>query len=197
MRRFVERHAATTISERASEWLRVTQPQLSAATRPWIARAVIAVLTIALALATAAYPSIMIGMLLTLITALFLAWSVLRIWSALKAPPLRAPALTFTDHSLPCYTIIVALFEEVAALPGLIDALRALDYPAEKLDIKLLLEIDDPRTRFAADFMQLQRPFEIILVPASTRFRSASRRPRMPSILWLLVVDLFRGDKPS
>ena len=44
------------------------------------------------------------------------------------------------DAELPRYTVFVPLFKEVAILPCLARALAQLDYPAAKLDIKIVLE---------------------------------------------------------
>ena len=43
------------------------------------------------------------------------------------------------EAALPVYTILVPLYRETESLPKLVKALEELDYPADKLDIKLLL----------------------------------------------------------
>jgi len=50
-------------------------------------------------------------------------------------------------------------------LPGLVAALRALDYPKAKLDIKLILESVDAETIAAARNLELGPPFELVIVP--------------------------------
>lgn len=54
---------------------------------------------------------------------------------------LKTPAV-----DLPMYTILVPLKDEVAMVPNLIRRLQDIDYPAEKLDIKLVLEVTDQDT---------------------------------------------------
>jgi len=77
------------------------------------------------------------------------------------------PRITrLSDDELPVYTIIVALYREAAAVKGLIAALDALDYPAEKLDIKLVLEPDDARTWAALESLRLRVPYELVVAPA-------------------------------
>lgn len=71
------------------------------------------------------------------------------------------------DEDLPTYTVLVPMYNEPEVLPVLVGALRRLDYPASKLDIKLVLEQDDLRTIEAAKSMKLEPTFEIIRVPAS------------------------------
>tara|TARA_R110000751_G_scaffold1968_19_gene7338 strand:+ start:196 stop:2112 length:1917 start_codon:yes stop_codon:yes gene_type:complete len=59
-------------------------------------------------------------------------------------PPHPPPAAEAT--LLPCVTLLIALYKEPQAAPGLIAALRRLDYPAERLDVILAVEADDPET---------------------------------------------------
>jgi len=66
---------------------------------------------------------------------------------------------------LPIYTILVPLYREAAILAQLSNALKALHYPAAKLDIKLLLEEDDQATIDAAKALSLPDNFEIVIVP--------------------------------
>ena len=61
--------------------------------------------------------------------------------AARAAEPADAPPQD--DADLPVYTIVVPLYREAAVLPQLLGALSALDYPAAKLDIKLVIECDD------------------------------------------------------
>lgn len=59
-----------------------------------------------------------------------------------------------TDRDLPVYTLLVPVFKEANVLPEILQALSKLDYPAPKLDIKILLESNDQETIdafFAAD----------------------------------------------
>jgi len=90
------------------------------------------------------------------------------------------------DRALPVYTLLVPLFQEAKVLPGLIAALRALDYPAAKLDIKLILESVDDATIVAARALRLQRPFEIVIVP--------DRQPRTKPKALNYALALARGD---
>lgn len=69
------------------------------------------------------------------------------------------------DADLPVYTILVPLYMEAEVLPGLVEHLKRLDYPAEKLDVKLLLEESDPATIAAADALELPPSFKVVRVP--------------------------------
>ena len=79
----------------------------------------------------------------------------------------RRPVL-LGDRDLPVYTAIVALYREQRVVPALIKALRALDYPAEKLDIKLVLESDDPLTLEAVRRQVLPAQFSVVVMPPDT-----------------------------
>ncbi|GGD42946.1 glycosyltransferase [Croceicoccus pelagius] len=72
-----------------------------------------------------------------------------------------------SDEDLPVYTILVPMFREPDVLPILAGALRRLDYPAAKLDIKIVLEEGDTATIEAARALKLEEIFEIVLVPPS------------------------------
>ncbi|AKM09329.1 glycosyltransferase [Croceicoccus naphthovorans] len=72
-----------------------------------------------------------------------------------------------SDEDLPIYTVLVPMFREPDVLPILAGALRNLDYPAAKLDIKIVLEEGDEETIAAAQALRLEEIFEIVLVPPS------------------------------
>lgn len=71
------------------------------------------------------------------------------------------------DETLPVYTVLVPMYREAGSLPGMLEAMRALDYPASKLDIKLVLEADDEDTFAAAIRLKPRYHFDIIRVPPS------------------------------
>ncbi len=78
-----------------------------------------------------------------------------------------AEVAALDERELPVYTILVPMYREAAVLPKLAGALRRLDYPLAKLDIKLILEEDDEETINAAKELGLEGIFEIIRVPPS------------------------------
>jgi len=72
---------------------------------------------------------------------------------------------TLNPHDLPIYTILIPMYKEAASLPGMLDSMRNMDYPASKLDIKLVLEADDAETLEAAYAIKPRYQFDIIRVP--------------------------------
>lgn len=83
----------------------------------------------------------------------------------------KTPVLSPLVQELPVYTLLVPLFRETAVLEALTQALAALKYPAQKLDIKLIVEADDGPTRQMAQRLeQTAAPvgaYETVIVPAS------------------------------
>lgn len=76
-------------------------------------------------------------------------------------------ARELSDEELPVYTVLVPMYREARMLPMLAQALRRLDYPLGKLDIKLVLEADDHDTIAVARTLGLEGVFEVIRVPPS------------------------------
>ena len=77
-----------------------------------------------------------------------------------------APAAqTIAHQNLPVYTILIPMYKEAASLPGMLQSMQRLDYPASKLDIKLVLEADDTQTLDAAYALKPRYQFDIIRVP--------------------------------
>ncbi|MCJ8331560.1 MAG: glycosyltransferase [Lentisphaeria bacterium] len=66
---------------------------------------------------------------------------------------------------LPIYTILVPLYKEANIANKIVKNINLLDYPKDKLDIKLLLEEDDKETREALEKLTLPDYYDIIIVP--------------------------------
>ncbi len=69
------------------------------------------------------------------------------------------------DGPPPVYTVMVALYREAPVAEQLIRALSRLDWPASKLDIKLVCEADDAPTIAALKAAEPAAHFEIVEVP--------------------------------
>jgi cellulose synthase/poly-beta-1,6-N-acetylglucosamine synthase-like glycosyltransferase len=85
------------------------------------------------------------------------------------SPELRVTdeeALAVPDDELPYYTVLVPAFNEPDILANLVDHLGRIDYPRERMEIKLLLEVDDEPTIQAALNHPESAFLQIVLVPA-------------------------------
>jgi glycosyltransferase XagB len=76
-------------------------------------------------------------------------------------------ARALREEDLPVFTVLVPMFREPKMLPVLAEALRQLDYPLGKLDIKIVLEAGDEETIAVAKTLGLEGVFEVIRVPPS------------------------------
>jgi glycosyltransferase XagB len=98
---------------------------------------------------------------------LFVAVVMLR--GLLVLPPPRqehSKSRPLADADLPVYTVLVPLFRETSVLRQLLGALHKLNYPADKLDIKIIVEEHDMAMHHALKQVVLSPHFDIIIVPA-------------------------------
>ena len=71
------------------------------------------------------------------------------------------------DADLPVYTILVPLYREAEVVTKIVRHIADLDYPSDKLDVKMLLEPDDPETLAAIEMTGLPEFCEVIVCPQS------------------------------
>ncbi len=69
------------------------------------------------------------------------------------------------EESWPLYTILVPLFRESNVAKNIVASMERLDYPKDKLDIKLLLEESDAETQDAVRRVVLPSYYETIVIP--------------------------------
>ena len=67
----------------------------------------------------------------------------------------------------PRYMVILPMYHEGDILPHLVDGLSKLDYPKNRLEIRLLIEEDDDETMGVAKSLNLKPPFVIKPIPKS------------------------------
>ena len=67
----------------------------------------------------------------------------------------------------PKYMVILPMYHEGDVLPALVEAMQALDYPRDRLEIRLLIEEDDEETMSVARSLDLAPPFKVVTVPVS------------------------------
>ncbi|OEY71348.1 glycosyltransferase family 2 protein [Salegentibacter salarius] len=71
----------------------------------------------------------------------------------------------FPDKDLPFYTLQLPVFKESEVIYKLASNLQNLDYPKEKLDVKLLIESDDPVTFDAVKNLKFPCIFDPVIIP--------------------------------
>jgi glycosyltransferase XagB len=102
-----------------------------------------------------------------------IAIRVLAIWLQVSraAPTQNYDTRTSRDPSapaVPIYTVIVALYREAPVVPQLVKALQSLIYPADRLDVILVLEASDNATRAALAAITLPAHMHVVIVPVGT-----------------------------
>jgi cellulose synthase/poly-beta-1,6-N-acetylglucosamine synthase-like glycosyltransferase len=165
--RFVARYTQITLGGRAADSLRRSQPLMSNAPRGQVWKSVSGAAAVIVAVTVLALvPAPTINTFASLLCTIFLIAASLRLGSAALSRYLPTDPARIDDRELPIYTIICALYREADVVDKLVAAIRALDYPIEKLDVKFVLEADDAGTRNALSRLDLGPPFEIIIAPA-------------------------------
>ncbi len=66
---------------------------------------------------------------------------------------------------LPTYTILIPLYREAAKVQGVLSSIKSLNYPPEKLDVKIVIEYDDMQTYKAIRLLNIPSYIHIIRVP--------------------------------
>lgn len=133
------------------------------------------------------------------LSALFLATLGLKAAACLVPAEIATPPEVEAgdDRLLPAYTLIVPLYREVAVLPRLREALLALDYPVEKLDIKMVVEPDDHDLRRALSAAHLPPHFEVVVAPAiGPRTKPKALNAALPFAGGTLVAIFDAEDVP-
>ncbi|KAB7765989.1 glycosyltransferase [Xanthomonas sp. LMG 12462] len=202
----LQQHADAQLTHDALNLLAEHAPEHSA--RQVITRAqsvFLVALTVVLAAALALWPLVTLIALNTLIAVAFLATFGLKLVLAWRGARRRIDikvsdeeVASLGDEDLPVYTVLVPMYKEPDVLPILANALRRLDYPTSKLDVKLVLEADDTETIEAAKALGLEAFFEIIRVPPSqpkTKPKACNYALRFARGQMLTIYDA--EDKPE
>lgn len=143
------------------------------------------------------------GMLLPLITpplaVIYLGPSLFRLMAALRTRGFNRPQVRPRNPGrLPVYSILVPLYDEAALVPQLCQALNALDYPRDKLDIKFVVEAESPKTIAAVEAHLDDGPFELIVVRDSApRTKPKALNYALPFVRGEYLVVFDAEDVPE
>ncbi len=171
LRGAIYRLFADTFARGAVEGLASRQPDRSARSKSALWQRLAAVLgPLALLGALAIAPAGTIWLLTVVLVVLFVPVIALRLVAVFRLMRSKAhdggrARFRAPDAELPVYTVLVPLYREAHMLKPLIHTLTRLDWPAAKLDIKLILEAVDAPTIAAARALHLPGNIEIVVVP--------------------------------
>ena len=121
-----------------------------------------------LAAVTILFPTAAFAIILSWILLASVATTILRVSALIasqKTQELPAFLRNSNSQSLPSISLLVPLFHEDRILPTLIKNLCALDYPRERLEIKLLIEDIDNHTQSALEQLKIPPHFSVIKIP--------------------------------
>lgn len=186
--------------------LRRHAPDLSAAEPllPWqrcalVSAPVALVLTAAVDLA---YAHIAVAAALVIPFCCVVALKAIALWYAVTAPrgngKTAEPACV--PEAWPRYTLLIPLYDEAAVVPDLIAALSRLDYPADRLEILLIVEEADRRTREAVAAHAVAGHMRIVVVPMGeprTKPRALNYALRQASGELVVVYDAEDAPEPD
>ena len=196
---FVFRHGAAALAARAANGLKTRWPVLSAAPPRWRANIARVIVCGGLAIATfiVAPAQMMLAMEIWL-TMIFLAWIGLRLAGMAITWRQTDPPLRLRDDALPVYTVIAALYREASSVEALLAAIARLDYPPEKIDLKIAVEADDEETRRAVIACKSRIPIELIIVPAAgPRTKPKALNVALPFARGAFTVIYDAEDRPE
>jgi cellulose synthase/poly-beta-1,6-N-acetylglucosamine synthase-like glycosyltransferase len=112
-----------------------------------------------------AMPGKVLTALILLTYGYILAISLLRL-AAAGLTPLMAKRQRLKRSELPVISVVVALYQESEVVAGLCAGLSRIDYPADRLDVLLVLEASDTDTVNAARAAARRTGFTVLVAPA-------------------------------
>lgn len=110
-----------------------------------------------------------------------------------------AEALAIPDEDLPVYTVLLPVYDEPSIVTNLINGVGKLDYPADRLEILLLVEEDDIATQTAlldADLTSVR----VVIVPHSlpkTKPKACNYGMSLPDLRGELLTIYDAEDIPD
>ncbi|ABD05597.1 glycosyl transferases [Rhodopseudomonas palustris HaA2] len=129
---------------------------------------------------------------------LFLGFIGLRLAASLQPRPPAPRSARRPDDALPIYTAIAALYREAASVASLVEAIEALDYPREKLDIILVVELDDLATRAAIARLGPRPHLRVLIAPAvGPRTKPKALNYALPFVRGGMVTVFDAEDRPE
>jgi cellulose synthase/poly-beta-1,6-N-acetylglucosamine synthase-like glycosyltransferase len=90
------------------------------------------------------------------------------------------------DEDLPVYTVLIPLYREAAIVDLIVESVKSIEYPQDKLDVILLLEEDDKETQKALSGAELPPCVRRLVVPEG--------RPKTKPRACDYGLDVARGE---
>lgn len=183
-------------------------PALSAAVTlwPWQRRCLLAI-AVGATLAALLAPLLALGLVLTVMMVPFLLVTGLRLAALVGLPHVerhadaaRQHAPPGADTALPTYAVLVPLYREAEVVRSLLDALGALDYPHDRLDIVLIVEQSDTLTHTAIARCRPPAHVRVAVVPDGlprTKPRALQYALGLTNARYVVVYDAEDQPEPD
>lgn len=192
----LHRHFAGEIALSASQSVPAAESARTGLTlrqQGWLGGAVLT-----LAGLTALSPDGVVMFLPLLLGLLFLCSAVLQLVTCARGFKVLQPAIERRDAALPRYSVLVPLHREADVVADLVAALTAIDYPAEKLQILLVVEAHDQATRVAIEALDLPPYIAAFVAPPGTpHTKPRALNAAMPFVTGDYVVVYDAEDRPE
>ena len=168
-------------ANRASDRLKRERPEFSAATLNKLAYFIPSLLGVGALLALFSSVSAIVLCTLAVLPA---AFRILVVVSPTPRP--RRASSAIAHEALPIYTVIAPFHREARVVDQLLSAIERLDYPAEKLDVIVIVEADEPATHAAITRRKHRLPITVVPAPPAG--------PRTKPKALNIALELARGS---
>ncbi|GAA1913753.1 glycosyltransferase [Microbacterium aoyamense] len=181
-------------ADQAADGLYRIDPVLSARAVLSRSQKVVGVILLVVVLACAVvWPLPTLITLIAIASAVFLASTLFKFVVALRgsrydlvAHVSKDDIAQLKDEELPIYTVLVPVFREARIVGRLVENLGRLDYPADKLEILILVEEEDDETRDAIAVSDPPANFTVVTIPKG----APQTKPRACNV----GLEVARGD---
>jgi cellulose synthase/poly-beta-1,6-N-acetylglucosamine synthase-like glycosyltransferase len=164
-------------------------------------------LGVGLLVALVLWPLPTVVAVLTVVSVAFLASTVFKFVVAMQGAKYdivervsQAEVDALTDAELPTYTVLVPVFKEANIVPQLVGNLGRIDYPADKLEVLVLIEEEDDLTREAYLGSNPPPYFHLVTIPRGapqTKPRACNVGLYFASGEYLVIYDAEDAPDPD
>jgi cellulose synthase/poly-beta-1,6-N-acetylglucosamine synthase-like glycosyltransferase len=147
------------------------------ASRPmtWVQKATTLLLLLALAWAVGHYSALRTAQVLIAACTIFYVILTVYKFIVIRASVSPSAILSFSPEDIkaqeprewPAFTILIPMYKEPEVIKQMNAALKAMDYPEDKMDVQYLLEEDDTLTLEAAAKLEMPPSFHVRKIPDS------------------------------